>query len=261
MKIDNEMYFRKDWVWWDESADNTNTLLRHFVNPIRFAYFQRVLSCNPNTKHGRDLLDVGCGGGFLSEEFAKAGFKVTGMDPSPHLLDAARTHAAQGGLNVKYVEGYGEHLPFPSCAFDHVACCDVLEHVDDLGTVIGEIARVLKPGGTFLFDTINRTLVSWLFMIKVAQDWRFTAWEAPRTHIWSKFVKPKELSALMSEHGLLAGRELRGVAPEKKGLANFLLDARRRAKGKISRYEMATRFGLRECSDLSASYMGFGVKA
>jgi 2-polyprenyl-6-hydroxyphenyl methylase/3-demethylubiquinone-9 3-methyltransferase len=207
------------------------------------------------------LLDVGCGGGFLSEEFAKAGFNVTGMDPSPHLLDAARTHAAQCGLNVNYVEGYGEHLPFPTCAFDHVACCDVLEHVDDLGTVIGEIARVLKPGGTFLFDTVNRTLVSWLFMIKVAQDWRFTAWEAPRTHIWSKFVKPKELSVLMSAHGLLAGRELRGIAPEKSGLANFLLNARRRAKGKISRREMASRFGLRECSDLSASYMGFGVKA
>jgi 2-polyprenyl-6-hydroxyphenyl methylase/3-demethylubiquinone-9 3-methyltransferase len=258
MKIDNEMYFRKDLVWWDASDDSTNVLLRHFINPLRFAFFQRVLGDKPDAMRGGDVLDVGCGGGFLSEEFAKVGFDVTGLDPSPCLLEAARTHAAQGGLAIKYVEGFGEQLPFPSGLFDHVACCDVLEHVDDLGKVIGEIARVLKPGGTFLFDTVNRTWASWLLVIKVAQDWQYTAWEAPRTHVWSKFIKPAELRALMSLHGL-AGRSLRGIAPGNNFLANFL-NVRRRAKGQISRREMAARLGLRECDALGTSYMGYAVK-
>jgi len=256
LKIDNERYFRKDLVWWDDDRNNVNILLRHFINPIRFGYFRHVLSEKGGASGGA-LLDLGCGGGFLSEEFAKAGFTVTGMDPSPHLLESARAHAAQSGLAIKYVEGYGERLPFADGSFDVVACCDVLEHVEDLGRVIGEIARVLKPGGFFFFDTINRTFASWL-LIMVAQDWKFTAWEDPRTHAWSRFVKPSELFALLSGRGLSC-RELRGIAPGKNVLANFL-NVRRRARGEISRYEMAQRLGLHECADTSASYMGWALK-
>ncbi|MFA6034303.1 MAG: bifunctional 2-polyprenyl-6-hydroxyphenol methylase/3-demethylubiquinol 3-O-methyltransferase UbiG [Myxococcota bacterium] len=257
MKIDNEMYFREDLVWWDESLDSHTTLLRHFINPVRFAFFKRILGGGPGAKLGGDVLDVGCGGGFLSEEFARAGFNVTGLDPSPHLLKEAGTHAARGGLQIDYRQGYGEQIPFPDGSFDYVACCDVLEHVNDLGRVIGEISRVLKPGGTFFFDTINRTLSSWLLVIKIAQDWRFTAWEAPRSHEWSKFVTPAELAALMSIHGM-ACRELRGIGPGRRW-SNFL-EIRRRAKGEISLYEMAARLGFHECDDLGCSYMGYAVK-
>jgi 2-polyprenyl-6-hydroxyphenyl methylase / 3-demethylubiquinone-9 3-methyltransferase len=258
MQIDNEMYFRRDLAWWDDSEDSLGTLLRHFINPLRFGYFQRVIAGTSGDARGPNLLDVGCGGGFLSEEFAKNGYRVTGLDPSPHLVETGRAHARLGGLSIEYLTGVGEKLPFPDASFDYVTCCDVLEHVDDIGLVVAEIARVLKPDGMFLFDTINRTWVSWLFIIKIAQDWKVTAWEAPRTHVWSKFVKPRELMALMAKHRLV-GRELRGIGPACNPLA-ALRSARRRAKGLISRRALGAKLGLRECGDLEASYMGFAVK-
>jgi 2-polyprenyl-6-hydroxyphenyl methylase / 3-demethylubiquinone-9 3-methyltransferase len=258
MPIDNEMYFREDLVWWDEDDDSIPVLLRHFINPIRFTFFERAIAATPGARAG-SLLDVGCGGGFLSEAFARKGFEVTGLEPSPHLVATARAHAEAGGLAIRYLTGYGEKLPFPDASFNHVACCDVLEHVDDLASVIAEIARVLKPGGLFLFDTINRTWVSWLFVIKIAQDWQRTAWEAPRTHVWSKLVKPAELTALFAHHGLQV-RELRGIAPACNPIEAYR-QARLRARGHITRREMARRFGFRESDHLSASYMGVARKA
>ena len=258
MPIDNEMYFRSDFFWWDEDDNSLSALLRHSINPLRFAYFQRVIAARASASADRSVLDVGCGGGFLTEEFAKAGYRVTGLDPSPHLLTTARAHAKLSTLSIQYVTGYGEKLPFPEDSFDYVTCCDVLEHVDALGPVIAQIARVLKPGGLFLFDTINRTWLSWLFVIKVAQDWKLTAWEAPRTHAWSKFVKPRELAVLLAAHGLGAP-ELRGIGPGCNPLA-AVGHARRRAKGLITRRELARRLALRECDDADASYMGFAIK-
>jgi 2-polyprenyl-6-hydroxyphenyl methylase/3-demethylubiquinone-9 3-methyltransferase len=258
MQIDNDMYFRSDLVWWDDSDDSLATMLRNSINPLRFAYFQRVIAERSDARRGRALLDVGCGGGFLTEEFAKNGYQVTGLDPSPHLVETACAHAQSAGLDIRYLTGYGEQLPFPAASFDLVTCCDVLEHVDALGPVVAEIARVLKPDGMLLFDTINRTWVSWLFVIKVAQDWKATAWEAPRTHVWSKLVKPKELTDLMARQGLRVSA-LRGIAPACNPLA-ALRHARRRAKGLITRRELAARLGLRESNELDASYMGFGVK-
>lgn len=257
-QIDNAMYFRSDLAWWEDDDDSVSTMLRHFINPVRFAYFQRVIAGTADAPAGRTLLDVGCGGGFLTEEFAKVGYQVTGLDPSPHLVEVATSHARLGGLSVRYLTGYGEKLPFPEASFDYVTCCDVLEHVDAVGPVVAEIARVLKPGGMLLFDTINRTWVSWLFIIKVAQDWKSTAWEAPRTHVWSKFIRPKELEAVAESHGLRC-TGLRGIAPEENPLA-AIVSARRRAKGLITRRQLATRFGLHESEDLDASYMGCAVK-
>jgi 2-polyprenyl-6-hydroxyphenyl methylase / 3-demethylubiquinone-9 3-methyltransferase len=259
MQIDNDMYFRTDFDWWDDGDNSLGTLLRHHINPLRFAYFQRAIAATSPAPSGRALLDVGCGGGFLSEEFAKHGYQVTGVDPSPHLVATARAHAKLGGLDIAYVTGYGEELPFPDASFDLVACCDVLEHVDALGPVVAEIARVLKPGGLFLFDTINRTWLSWLFVIKVAQDWKSSAWEAPRTHVWSKLVKPEELAAAMAAHGL-HGRELRGIDPACNPLTLYRR-ARQRAKGLITRRELAAQLHLRESDHLAASYMGHAVKA
>jgi 2-polyprenyl-6-hydroxyphenyl methylase/3-demethylubiquinone-9 3-methyltransferase len=257
-QIDNEMYFHSDLAWWEDNDDCVSTMLRHFINPLRFAYFQRAIAAQGSAPTGRTMLDVGCGGGFLTEEFAKTGYQVTGLDPSPHLVEVATSHAKLGGLSIRYLTGYGEKLPFPEASFDYVACCDVLEHVDAVAPVVAEIARVLKPGGVFLFDTINRTWVSWLFIIKVAQDWKATAWEAPRTHVWSKFIKPTELTTVLATRGLRCAG-VRGIAPGNNPLA-AIRQARRRAKGLITRRQLATAFGLRESDDLGASYMGAAVK-
>lgn len=258
MKIDNEMYFREDYDWWDPSDDSTNVVLRRFINPIRFAYFARVFGDRVGSLDARPaMLDVGSGGGFLAEEFARVGFDVTGIEPAKNSILSARAHAAESDLQITYLEGYGEALPFDSDSFDFVACCDVLEHVDDLKMVIGEISRVLRRGGVFFYDTVNRSLLAWLIVIKVAQDWRLTAWEEPRTHDWRRFVKPSELAHLMANAGLLV-QETKGIS-SRAGLLSSLRNVRRRARGEITLLEMCNRLELHESDDLSTSYMGWAI--
>jgi len=260
MKTNNKgIFFQENQDWWGQDDDNPFAFLRYVVNPIRFAYFNRIIHENffkgdvPQT-----LLDVGCGGGFLSEEFAKIGFDVTGIDPSAVLLKAAREHAAENSLIIRYIKGYGEKLPLEDNCFDFVACCDVLEHVNDLDKVIHEISRVIKPGGIFFYDTINRTLKSYLLVIKIAQDWKFTAWEQPGTHDWNKFVKPGGLMKIMQNNSLI-NQELKGISPGKNPAAG-LLTIMKRAQGKISRYEMGLRLKLHESYDTSVQYLGFAQK-
>ena len=259
MAIDNERYSREDFGWWDDDPNNTSVLLRYSVNPVRFAYFMEVLGQEQGGNiQGKKLLDVGCGGGFLCEEFAGIGFDVTGIDPSRNTIRAAGEHAAQSGLRIGYLEGRAEAIPFGGSSFDYVSCCDVLEHVDDVNTAISEIARVLKPGGRFFFDTINRTFMSWLAVIKLAQDWKSTAWETPDTHEWKRFVKPSELASIMEPNGLTM-QEIKGMGAGSKRSVIWKA-IRQRAKGKITRYEMATRFGLGKSDKLDLSYMGYAVK-
>ena len=140
------MYDRLAAGWWD--SDSFLYTLRSALNPARFPYLRRTMTGTLGIDP-KDIavLDVGCGGGLLAEEFAALGCRVTGVDPSSESLAVARAHAAQGGLAIEYIEGTGEALPFEDASFDVVYCCDVLEHVNDVGKTIVEIARVLKPGG------------------------------------------------------------------------------------------------------------------
>ncbi len=259
MQINKEMYFEESQNWWDNSNDSPFAFLRHIVNPVRFSYFKRIITENfPGGWTRKTLLDLGCGGGYLSEEFAKMGIDVTGMDPSPVLVKAAQEHADQSSLSIRYIVGYGENIPLPENSFDFVACCDVLEHVDDLEKVIHEVSRVLKPGGLFFFDTINRTFKSYLFAIKIAQDWKFSAWEQPRTHVWNKFIKSEELNEIMGKNGL-TNRELTGISP-RKNLVICFIKIIQRARGNISRHEMGMGLNLGESNDTSVQYLGFAQK-
>jgi 2-polyprenyl-6-hydroxyphenyl methylase/3-demethylubiquinone-9 3-methyltransferase len=167
-KIDNAIYDRIAETWWDENS--MIHILRTAINPARFGYFGKIWKERGLKPSELSLLDVGCGGGFLSEEFAKSGFCVTGVDSSAATLQTAQNHAEQAKLDIKYVNGRAEALPFDDATFDVVTCCDVLEHVSDLDVVVKEIARVLKPGGIFFYDTINRTPLSKFVMIKLFQD-------------------------------------------------------------------------------------------
>ena len=199
-------------VWWDDDQCKDLNLLRYCMNPVRMAYFRRTVDLTPSSGGAwQKVLEVGCGGGYLTEEFAKAGFDVAGIDPAQASLDCARQHAAQGDLSITYVLGSGEQIPFSNASFDIVLCCDVLEHVNSVDRVLGEIARVLRPRGLFFFDTVNRTLASWLGVIKMMQDWQSNSHGA-RVHVWHKFIKPHELVASMAENGL-EGRDLRGFGP------------------------------------------------
>jgi 2-polyprenyl-6-hydroxyphenyl methylase/3-demethylubiquinone-9 3-methyltransferase len=204
------------------------------------------------------VLDVGCGGGLLAEEFARLGCAVTGVDPSQESLAAAREHAATQGLAIGYQRGSGEALPFVADSFDVVYCCDVLEHVNDLRQVIAETARVLKPGGVYLYDTINRTPQSRLLVIKLLQEWRWTALMPPRLHDWNMFIRPAELGRLLEQHGLLPGG-LTGLKPRAHPL-RLVQALRQRKRGRLSYAEAVERMDLGESADTSVSYIGYARK-
>src|ERR1700749_5016471 len=138
--VDNDVYDRLGGSWGDETS--LLNLLHGSVTPGRFAYFRDVLARQYGAElAGLQVLDIGCGGGFLAEEFANLGCLVSGVDPSAVSIGAARVHAAEQGLRINYRVGAGEELPFPDAAFNVACCCDVLEHVADVDRVISETAR------------------------------------------------------------------------------------------------------------------------
>jgi 2-polyprenyl-6-hydroxyphenyl methylase / 3-demethylubiquinone-9 3-methyltransferase len=250
--IDNAIYDRIPAAWW--SDDSFMALLRHAVNPPRFEYFREILArrFGPSSL---EVLDVGCGGGLLAERFAALGCRVTGVDCSAPTLAAAREHARASGLAIDYQPGDAAALPFAAGRFDVVCCCDVLEHVDDVERVVGEIARVMKPGGVFFFDTINRTWRSNLLAIKLAQDWALTRLVPRNVHVWERFVRPQELSASLDRHGLRR-QEFAGLSP--RGNPFRLLAALLRLKlGRGSFGELGRAVVLAKTNDLSVSYMGY----
>lgn len=256
MPVDNHLYDTMAKSWWNEGG--CLHVLRG-LNPARFGYMRRILieelMIGP---HGKKALDVGCGGGILAEEFARLGCSVTGIDPSEQSIEAARTHARQENLAIEYRQGSGEALPFPDASFELVYCCDVLEHVSDVGRVVAEIARVLKPDGIFFYDTINRTIRSRLVIIKLFQEWSWTSFMPPNLHDWKMFIKPEELAVILDRNGL-QNQGLTGLKPAVNPLQTFRL-LRARKRGEITYLEVSRRLGLRETSDKSIVFMGWARK-
>lgn len=205
MKQNLEIYNQLD--WW-----NPKHSLKQMV-PIKFNYFHKKIGNLKNLK----ILDIGCGGGLLSEEFAKCGAEVTGIDISEKSLEIAKKHSLENKLKIKYKSGYAENIPSNDNTFDAVICADVLEHVDDLERVISEVSRVLKSKGIFCYDTINKT-----FLSKILADWIanwILRWQNRKlnvseknyaTHDWDKFIKPTELFQLMNQYNL-ENMEIKGM--------------------------------------------------
>ena len=146
----------------------------------------------------------------MAEAMARRGANVTGIDPAAAAIDAARCHARDSGLRITYDVGVGEALPYNAAGFDAVVCVDVLEHVADLDMVLAEVARVMRPGGLFLFDTINRNPLARLATITVAED---ILRLLPRgTHDPAMFIKPLELHHALHGAGLVPG-PMTGLGP------------------------------------------------
>ena len=189
--------------WWSDEVRWVRTL-KNLV-PARLGWFDRHIEWT-----GKKVLDLGCAGGFMAEAMADRAAKVTGIDPAKDAIAAARAHAEQTGRNINYDVGAGEALPYDDESFDAVVCVDVLEHVSDLQQVLAEVTRVLRPGGLFLYDTINRNPLSRFATITVAEN---ILGLLPRgTHDPALFIKPAELKAALKMAGLTPG-PTKGLGP------------------------------------------------
>jgi 2-polyprenyl-6-hydroxyphenyl methylase/3-demethylubiquinone-9 3-methyltransferase len=255
--INNHMYNELAGSWWDENG--TLHLLKVMVNPWRVPYFANVMKERFGTdlSHVR-LLDVGCGGGVLAEEYARLGCRVTGIDLSDESLEVARAHARTQGLSIDYRAGSATQLPFDGSSFEVVSCCDVLEHIPEWEQVIAEVGRVLTPGSLFLFDTINRTPKSKINFIFGLQDFPYTSLFPKDAHVWEMFITPEELSAVLEKHHM-AVKGLSGGAIARKPLET-LREVRRHKRGEINVAELGQRLELRHDPDLSLNYLGYAQK-
>ncbi len=203
---DQSLYDDHAASWWEQPLRFQRSL-KLLVKP-RLQYFEQVA---PGWQ-GLEVLDLGCGGGYMTEALSERGARLVGVDPSAASLEAARRHAVQAGLAIDYRQGIGEAIPAADRSMDRLVCVDVLEHVQDLGQVLKEIRRVLRPGGLFLFDTVNRSLFSSFLTVTVAED---ILRIIPRgTHDPKKFIKPHELQHSLERLGFLVDpQKLKGMGP------------------------------------------------
>lgn len=158
--------------------------------------------------HGR-VLDLGCGAGLLTNQVAKAGYNVTGIDISSSSLNVAKERDVT--KSVEYVEGDVYKLPFANGSFDVVIATDLLEHVSEPAQVVAEASRVLKPGGLFFFHTFSKNPIAWAFVI---EGMKFFVRNTPdHLHVYSLFISPKELKRILRDCSLSEVPELRGMRP------------------------------------------------
>jgi len=255
-QINNEVYHSDGDIWW--SQDHALRLLETSVNPWRVGFAKRVLEKLNFDPVGKTALEVGSGGGILCEEICRMGFKTSGIDPARASVEVARRHAAKCGLSIQYEIGSGEKIPYSDGSFDAVFCCDVLEHVNDLPKVISEISRVLKPGGVFIYDTINRTMMSKIVAIKIWQEWPRWSFMPKNLHVWKMFIKPDEIRGLLMQNRLKWKGHI-GSKPN-VGVPKMLKYLRNRKTGKWTYGELGKHFWLVEDTNLSLLYAGYAVK-
>lgn len=171
--------------WWDINSEFKSL---HRINPLRLEYIME----RTNGLFDKNVLDVGCGGGILTESMSREGAKVTGLDMSAKSLVIAQLHALESSMNLDYrhetVETHAEAYPE---TYDVVTCMEMLEHVPDPASVVNACARLVKPGGEVFFSTLNRNLKTWLMVIVGAE---YILRMVPSgTHHINKFIKPAEL--------------------------------------------------------------------
>jgi 2-polyprenyl-6-hydroxyphenyl methylase/3-demethylubiquinone-9 3-methyltransferase len=253
--INNQIYDLPENSWWDE--ENHLYLLKAMVNPWRVPFYSQVLlESYPDGLSGIELLDIGCGGGYLTEEYARLGCQTSGIDISSASIAEAIQHASIEGLKINYQVGSATNLEFPENSFDVVSCCDVLEHIENWPAAIQEIARVLRPGGLFFFDTINRTLPSFVTMIFGLEIFPLTRIFEPRTHLWKMFIKPAELTHELSKNNLTVKKLSGGSMSVNPLMAAYLLYRYNRVGSSFS--DLGKSLTLQISKDLSQNYLGYG---
>jgi 2-polyprenyl-6-hydroxyphenyl methylase/3-demethylubiquinone-9 3-methyltransferase len=179
--------------WWDPDGEMRPL---HDLNPMRLAYVER-----DGALAGRAVLDVGCGGGLLSEAMARRGARVTGLDLAPEVIEVARAHARDSGVEVSYLrESAEDHARSRPAHYDAVVCMEMLEHVPDPQAVVSALAALVRPGGPVFLSTINRTPRAYVQAVLGAE---YLLRLLPTgTHSYEKFIRPSELAAWGRAAGL-----------------------------------------------------------
>ena len=224
--------------WWDPAGEFRPL---HRLNPVRLTYVRdRLAGHFGRDRRGRTpfeglaVLDIGCGGGLLSEPMARLGARVTGIDAAERNIAAARAHAAESGLAIDYRHAAIEDMAAAGERFDAVLALEIVEHVSDPDLFLAACGAVLRPGGAMIVSTLNRTAKA--FALAVVGAEYVLGWLPRGTHDWRKFLRPSELAAGLRRGGLEM-RDLTGLA------YNPLND-----KWTLGR-------------DLDVNYMAFAVKA
>lgn len=214
--------------WWDPNAEFKPL---HELNPVRLGWID-------NHAHlaGKRVLDIGCGGGILSESMAGLGATVKGIDLSHEALGVADLHSLESGVSVEYEEISAEALAAREPAtYDVVTCMEMLEHVPQPGAIVAACAAIVKPGGWVFFSTLNRNVKSYLFAVIGAE---YIARMLPKgTHDYARFIRPSELASFVRDADLRTA-DIKGItyAPLSRHFAlsddtsvNYLLACRREA--------------------------------
>ena len=190
--------------WWDPGGKFRPL---HKFNPVRLRFLRDTIvahfGCDPVSAAplaGLDVLDIGCGGGLLSEPMARLGATTTGVDPAAANVEVARLHAARSGLNVTYRAADAMALAGEGKAFDVVLAMEVVEHVPDRNAFVAACAALVRPGGLLVMATISRTPKAYALAIFGAE--RVLRWLPRGTHEYGKLVRPAELEASMRDAGL-----------------------------------------------------------
>jgi 2-polyprenyl-6-hydroxyphenyl methylase/3-demethylubiquinone-9 3-methyltransferase len=180
--------------WWDPTSEFRPL---HEINPLRLEWINALAPLA-----GRKVIDIGCGGGVLSESMARKGAKVTGIDLSKKALKVADLHSLESGVEVRYKHIAAEEMAVEEPGqFDVVTCMEMLEHVPDPASIVQAAADLVKPGGRVFFSTLNRNAKSYLFAVVGAE---YVLRMLPRgTHDYAKFITPAELSQYARQAGLV----------------------------------------------------------
>lgn len=190
--------------WWDPEGKFAPL---HKFNPVRLGFIRETAAAHFRRTgtglrpfEGLSLLDIGCGGGLLSEPMARLGFAVTGADAAERNVETARTHAAESGLTITYRATTAETLAAEGARFDVILNMEVVEHVADLDSFLRASAEMLSPGGLMIVATLNKTLRS-LALAKFAAEY-VLGWLPRGTHDWGRFISPATLQQALEQAGL-----------------------------------------------------------
>ncbi len=199
-----DQFARQAGNWWDPHGPFRPL---HKIGPVRLQFIRdaarkhfQVQESGLKPLRGLTVLDIGCGGGLISEPLARLGAEVTGIDPAPENIQTATDHAAANRVDVSYNAVTAEEVVETGAEFDMVTCLEVVEHVPDPAEFVATISKLVRPGGLLIMSTINRTPKAYALAIVGAEY--ILRWVPAGTHQWDKFVRPDELRRFFAAAGL-----------------------------------------------------------